>query len=438
MAKNEVNLTVIVPEGAQAFEISPGRFRVVEKRERYVGGTRFTLEEFDTTALLLITTDLAMAERVESVVKALAPQAALMAIEQAERKLQWVTDVNGRLAADGHYLIDEKTQRQREQNGGPVSTDQADLLRKAAENIKAARENAERLDWGAAWAEARRASRPLRVLMSGLWGNAAEALTRANTPAEELALEEEIKLNRAKRVGPPRIVPPVASAPLVAFNTLPQHYLWVDWMKTAHFGRNLIPDGDFQDPDALRAGGWADESYPYDGVATTASSDTIKKDSEDRWLKLMVHPAPGRPIDTLPPFLDQPAAAIRSPAIPVKAGQFLRVSVMILRRLATPDGAGGVVVRDSIGGQALQYVSREAIPEPSKLIYYRRVPADGTFTVTLGLAGYGGAFFNDLKVERVEASEPPPDVARLPRARRPDATPPAAAARPAPARPSAR
>ena len=65
-ARNDMKITVIVPEGAQAFEISPGRFRVLE-RERTVGGTRITLPEFDTTALILVTTDIAMAERVEAV-----------------------------------------------------------------------------------------------------------------------------------------------------------------------------------------------------------------------------------------------------------------------------------------------------------------------------------------------------------------------------------
>ncbi len=204
LAQNDVNITVIVPEGAQAFEISPGQFNVVDKRERTVGGTRLRIPEFDTSMLLLVTTDVEMAQRVEAVVNALAPRAAAMAIEQAELKLQWVTDINGRLAADGHYLVSEKDRKKRDSNGGQPSTDQADLLRMAAKNIATARENQERLDFAAAWAEARRASRPLRLLMNELWKNADEALQRANTPPEELAKEEQIKLGRFKRVGPPR------------------------------------------------------------------------------------------------------------------------------------------------------------------------------------------------------------------------------------------
>jgi len=134
MALNDMKMTVIVPEGAQAFEVSPGRVRVLE-RERGVGGTRYTIPEFDTTALILITTDIAMAERVEAAVATIRPQAVRMAIEQAELKLAWTTEINQRLATDGHYLVQEKEQKAREINGGPLPTDQVDLLNKAAENI---------------------------------------------------------------------------------------------------------------------------------------------------------------------------------------------------------------------------------------------------------------------------------------------------------------
>src|SRR5206468_9511729 len=99
-------------------------------------------------------------------------------------------------------LIEEKERQKRAKTGGPLPTDQVDLLVQSAANIKAARENLEREDYANAWSEARRASRPLRVLMRGLWQNAFEATVRANTPPEDIANEELIKTGRAKRVGP--------------------------------------------------------------------------------------------------------------------------------------------------------------------------------------------------------------------------------------------
>ena len=438
LARDEVKITCIVPEGAQAFLISPGRVRTLE-RERYVGGTRITIPEFDTTALILVTTDVEMAERVEAVVNSIRPRAVQMAIEQAQLKLEWVSEINGRLAADGHYLIEEKERKKRQANGGgSISTDQADLLSKAAANIKSARENLEREDYENAWLEARRASRPLRILMSGLWANAYVAMLRANTLDQDLANEELIKVGRAKRVGPPLIVPTVASAPLASFNTLPQHYFWVDWMKTARFGVNLMPSGTFDQPDALEKAGWTNQSYQYEGIKSEVRTAPDGAGGSRRMVKMIVEPVDPSEAATanLPPFLDFPAAAIRSPGVKVRAGEFFRISVYVQRPIASAAGVGGLVIRDSIGGEALQLTSTGPIPALTKFVFYRRAAADGELFITLGLAGYGEAFFDEVSVQRVE-SAPAPEaapaassaavgVARLPRPRRPDVVPSAA------------
>ncbi len=423
-ARNDLTLTVTAPEGAEAFEISPGRFRVLGHK-RDVGGTRITLPEFDTSALVLVTTDVAMAERVEAVINSIRPRAVQMAIEQAELKLRWVAEINGRLAADGHFLIDAKERKRRLDNGGSIATDEADLLRKSEEAIKAARDYAERLDWDNAWSEARRASRPLRILMRGQWANAANATERANTPAVDLANEDQIKLKRVLKVGPPLAMPATASPPLVAFNMLPQQYIWVDWMKTGGFGRNLVPSGSFDAPESLEESGWAQTDYHYDGVKSSVEFSPEGDNKPGKMIKITVMPEKKWGIDELVPFLDFPAAAIRSPAVAVRAGQFFRISVMVKRTRPTVEGVGGVVVRDSIGGDALQFVSNEAMPAMTRVVLYRRAPADGELTVTLGLAGYDTVFFDDLRVERVEAAAPAgaPGVARLPRPRRPAAAP---------------
>jgi hypothetical protein len=344
-----------------------------------------------------------------------------MAIEQAELKHAWVTEINGRLAAEGHYLIEEKERRKREANGGPLPTDQADLLTKSAENIKAARENLEREDFSTAWAEARRASRPLRILMRGLWDNASLAMVKANMHPDDVANEELLRTGRVKHKGGALLVPAVASAPLASFNMLPQHYLWIDWMKNGRFGRNLLPSGNFDDPDALEKAGWASAGYPIEGVVGKVTTVPWEKAPQARYIKMTVEPAEGRTIDELPPFLDHPPAAIRSPAVKVKAGQFLRISVLVQRRTESVPGTGGVLIRDSIGGEALQLSSTAAIPALTRVVFFRRAAADGDLTVTLGLAGYGEAIFDELTIERVEATAPAeaPDIARLPQPRRP-------------------
>jgi len=122
--------------------------------------------------------------------------------------------------------------------------------------------------------------------------------------------------------------------------------------------------------------------------------------------------------------------------VKVSAGQFLRISVFVRRPNPTAAGAGGVIVRDSIGGELLQFVSNAAIPALTKIVLYRRADADGDLTVTLGLAGYGDAFFDDLAVERVESAPAfePAEVARLPRPSRPTVAPATAAGEATPKR----
>ena len=128
-------------------------------------------------------------------------------------------------------------------------------------------------------------------------------------------------------------------------------------------------------------------------------------------------------------------AAVRSPAVRVGAKQFVRISVLVHRPIASAPGAGGVIVRDSIGGETLQFRTTDPIPELSRVVLYRRVPADGELTVTLGLAGYGDVFFDDLRIEPVVSIPPsvPQAVDGLARRRSPE--PPSvrsSAARPEP------
>jgi hypothetical protein len=195
---------------------------------------------------------------------------------------------------------------------------------------------------------------------------------------------------------------------------LPQHYIWVDWMGKS-FSRNLVPSGTFDEfstLESLESAGWTDVSRPFEGV--TAKIGTVRSSRDGkRLLKISVKPTDEKKVDTLPPFLDYPVGAIRSPEIKVKAGQFLKISVDLAKRIHTNPGHGGVIIRDSIGGEPLQFRYSDPILELTKTVLFRRAPADGVVTVTLGMASYGDVFFNDFKVEVAEgpAESAPADLA---------------------------
>jgi hypothetical protein len=432
LAYDKVTITPVLPEGAQAFEISPGDVKVLTP-ERVPGGTKLTLEEFDTTSLILCTGDLGLYDRVRSIVEAVRPIAVPLAIEQAEQMLQAVTEINGRLAADGHQLrskVDLKLRRQAGFEGPPP--DVPDLLAQSQRYIKNARDAQERQDYSVAWAEARRAKRPLRTVMSGHWEQANSALARAaesinpEGPKEEDEEPKKVDYKPKKLTSAPLLITPISCPPAISFYTLPEHYIWVDWIKGRpgyRFGRNRVPSGSFDDPLTITASGWVDVSYQMDGIIAKISTvprseangwplgpnrpnlDQIAPDNRpsNRVVKLNVSAERPEELDTLlPKFLDFPVAAIRSPPVRVEANNLIRISVLVKRPFTSPTGTGGIFVRDSIGGEQFQFRTSMGLGSFSRVVLFRKAPADCTFTVTLGLAGYAEAYFDDFRVEVIE------------------------------------
>ncbi len=457
MAADKVRLTPALPQGAQVFEISPGEVKVLTPT-REAGGREFFIQEFDTTSMLLCTTDLELFQRIQAQVDSVRPRAVPMAIRQAELLLEEVKDVHRRLEADGHQIrSDEELKNRRKAGIEARPPDARDLLAKAEEYIKSARDAWEREDYAWAWAEARRAGRPLRVLMHGHWMQANAALLSA---AETINPKRPKPAPGAKKPPPypPLLVPPVACPPCISFYTLPEYYIWVDWIKGRPgygFGPNRVPSGSFDDQEEITAAGWVNIGHQIEGlttkIATVCADQTEPKEpwmfgfdpereAENHVIKLTVAAQRSEELDTiLPPVLDFPVAAIRSPEIRVEANNLIRISVLVKRAFKSPPGTGGIIVRDTIGGDQFQFRTSAEVPRFSRVVLFRKAPANGTFTVTLGLAGYGDAYFDDFRVEVIEegAASTGPGLAQGRRRQRPAAAPtlpdpnlPAAAALP--------
>ncbi len=436
LAVDRLVITPILPEGAQAFEITPGEVKVLTT-ERVPGGRRITLDEFDTTSLVLCTGDLGMYERVRAIVDGLRNRAVPLAIEQAEILHKAVTETNGRLAADGHQFRSKVDLKLRQRAGiESPPPDVPDLLARSQEAINSAREARDRQDYALAWAEARRAKRSLRIVMRGHWDQAWESFTRAaesiNPEGPKPEDEEPKRVEKTPKVtlDAPLLLQPVACPPGISFYTLPEHYIWVDWIKGRpgyRFGPNRVPSGDFEDPDAMTADGWVDVSYQMKGIiakmtvmsrkeangkpiGNKPNRDQLSPDNahSERVVKLQVLPENQEELDTiLPKFFDFPVAAIRSPPIPVEANNLIRISVLVKRPYLSAGGLGGIIIRDSIGGEQFQYRSNGPIASFSRVVLFRKAPAAETFTVTLGLAGYAEAYFDDFRVEVIEDDKAP-------------------------------
>jgi len=461
MAMNDLKITVPVPESAQAFEISAGDVRTLD-RERVPGGARITIPEFGTTSLVLVTTDFAMADRLQNAISRVRPLAVSLAIEQAELRYQEVAQINDVLIKSGKRLYDKTdTKVQPLPDGAPEPLDEYDLLHQAEESIKGAREALEREDYPHAWAEARRAHRPLRHLMYAQWQKAYQSVLKKVVPEEpkpsptqrgRLTRRQIMDLEREKLKRTPYLVSPVMCPPLLSYNTLPLVDSWVNLIEKP-FGPNLVPQGTFEDDAPLRSGGWIDQSHHFRGivgkVSTTFEQKEKKNDKEERddvdengnalprnrLLQLTVEPTDKKDLDKFPPYLDFVAAAIRSPAIRVERDQFYRISMMVKKYNPSAPGASGLIITDSIGGETMQYRLGSSYPRLSRVVIFRRAPTDGTLTVTMGLDGFGDAFIDDFRVQKVDLRAPniPDDVAgERPRPRQVDEdfTSPATANRP--------
>ena len=441
MAINNLILRVPAPESAQAFEVSLGGVKWLNI-ERVPGGKQITVPDFGNTAIVVVTTDFSLFARFEASVNALRSKAIFMAIEQAQIHFNQVEEIHRRLADDDH---------------NPKNSSAFELLQASRKFIKSADEALQREDYPLAWSEARRASRPLRILMRLHFDTAYNEI--ADITGQSFGEEPRVKptdkpkdppkVPKPKGPFPPTLVLPVSSPPLVAFNMLPRQYLWNDWIRKYRFGRNELTGGTFEAKDPVSAPGWIVEQHPIEGVYGAI------KPFPGGWkgkqvLRFMVRPTQEDGIDNLAPFLDEMPIALVSPPVQVYADEIVRISVDILNIRGINPGGGGIIVRPSIGGETLQFRSVQVFPDWRKVVLYRQAPADGPLTVTLGLAGFGDVFFDDLRIERL--TDPNADasgagganLAGRPRPRRrpaPGAEPdengpvprPSAAARPRPA-----
>ncbi len=379
LAQEEIKLVIPGHLSATAWQLSLGGMEYLDAKKT-VGGREVTLgpssrSDFNTSAIVLITSDLDLKNRLEADINRVRPVAAELAIRQADYQIRWVTDTHSRLVLRG-----------RDVEGSSA------LLVAAREILQAALAAQQRGEYASAYAEARRVGQPLRILMRVHHNEAVEALEEATDPGDGFKL----------------VLSPVASPPLLAFNTLPQHYAWLDWITQYPWSVNLLPAGDFEtdDPEEFESQGWVRAGYDVEGLEGHIRNVPLEpaevRPESQRALQLASRVAKDADVDQFPAYQEHPIVAIESPSVSVKRGHFLRISVLVKMRRNTPRGGGGLIIRDSFGGEPLQFRWTEPIPEWRRVVLYRRAPADGEFHVTLGLATtVGEVFFDDLRIERI-------------------------------------
>lgn len=342
-----------VPASMQAWEVSPGQVHAL-KVERTTGGTKITLPEFGLTAAIVFTGSQAngIVARFQEQARQMSKIAAKWTRDLAEEEIRKVAMIEEQLEQAGHTLPDSQK-----------------LLENARQRLQSCTEYLAKGDYREADAEGQRVLRPLRILMRNQW-------LQATTELDGL---------------------PVASPYAVSFFTLPQQWRFMDQVRKAKAGANVLPGGDFElSPDRVAQGWQSQEStLASDDVVVAARRVTTQPKEGRQCLMLQILPKGPPPY---PAALERAFVAINSPVVRLPPGTLVRISAWMSLPGGIVTSVDGALFYDSAGGEPLAVRQTDSMPW-RKFTLYRRVPPSGMINVTLALTGLGVAYFDDVRIE---------------------------------------
>ena len=383
-----------VPETASVFAVSTTKIQAL-RSERVEGGTKITLENFDQTAAIAITSDRNWKAKFERRMEKHQADSARVAIELAKAKIDRVRRVDAELEKLGvgqrksPYLLREASQ---------LIADAEAAYRQAE-----AEERNDAITFREGYHQARQSSRAamqaIRILQRLHWDDAVR--------------------NRSS---------PLTSMHAASFQTLPDH-----WRMIAALGRssigiddNLLPSGDFEDltPQEMIAEGWQHGQQPVDGV--TANAELALTSLRGNYaLRLVALPEAN---EDIPAVIDQKLVSVVTPPVRVEAGQLVHISGRTRVVRPIKGSVVGATLVDSIAGRAgalhwTQPVAEETVEllqpirprrrhsrEPAarrkqefrdgweRFELVREVFESGDLTLTFELNGLGEIQFDDIRI----------------------------------------
>ena len=388
LATNNLELVVPgVPEDAQVWEVSPGDVHALQF-DRVAGGVKVVVPEFGLTTALVFTANNDRAGQLQLAARRMRRLAAQWSYELAAEELKKVERINSQLEELGHPQPDGQQ-----------------LLAEARKRLDSARQAFDRRvssDDKAAYTEAQRALRPLRILMRAHWEDAVKAHAKLIMPAEPLAAD-------ANRVPPStawkkRLLESAVSSPYaLSFYTLPRHWQFLQELQDAKPGPNALTNGDFELPPTQAPEAWTLQEVTLDEVDLSAERVAQQPKEGHQCLKLQVK---ARDPKAVPVALERTFLAISSPAVKAPPGCIVQISGWVRIPEPIQGSVDGALLFDSIGGEPLAVRLTGPIPW-RKFTLHRRVPSTGVVSVTMALTGIGTAYFDDIRVEPLYGNPTP-------------------------------
>jgi hypothetical protein len=261
-------------------------------------------------------------------------------------------------------------------------------------------------------------------------GDFARALATLDVAENEVALARREPWERAST----KFTSTLASPAGASFDWLPLHVELRIRLQNVPPGPNMLPGGDFENLEAVLAGGWRQRRYDTPEIETDVQLSTKNPHGGDHSLRLSAKPrASGGGKGAVGPIMvERPPVWITSPPLHVKRGQVLRVSGFAKSRdiaTSTAQPTAGLLVFTSEGGPELGERFRN-VDQWREFALFRAVTEDGPITITFALTGLGEASVDDCSVAIIDPSRPnSPTKANA--VFRPD-LPPSTGTRPAP------
>jgi hypothetical protein len=361
-AKSKLSIVVPqVPESLVPYELSPGEVRELRERQRVPGGVKITLPEFGLTGAIAFLPPAgpnSLLVHYQHLTKKTRQMAAQWAHDLAQVELTKVSAINRQLAEAGHGQKDGEA-----------------LLQNCRARLQQCRHLWEDHNYAEAYHEADRALRPLRILMRAEWEDACKGLDT-----------------------------PVASPYALSYFTLPRHWRFMDQVQSMRAGHNVLPGGEFEGQTT-----WQQNRICLDSAHVDLDARLVPDQPHDGRQCLMLeikaktNPGPDGKVPPAPGALERTYLAVSSPAVRLQPGTLVRISAWVRVPKAISASADGALIYDSAGGEPLAVRIAGDIKQWRKITLYRRVPSTGVLNVTLALTGIGKVYFDDVRIEPLEA-----------------------------------
>jgi hypothetical protein len=385
-ALNNLSVTLPLPQYLQVWQVSPGVVRPADGVERVPGGVKITLKEFDLTAAIVCTSDVNV----------------LVELQNAERDGRKLAVQYSHDLAKAELSKVRRVYEQLEQGGHPLR-DGTSLLALAERKLTRVEDLWDAHKYGDAYLEAQRAVRPLRLLQRACWDEAMKDLTPTGLVVTRGAPPDSAETLPRKpmtqTMQSSSITSAVSSPYAVSFYTLPRHWAFMEQIRAAKAGENVLPGGDFEAPPGDDwPPGWLPQKVTLPSDDVELSADRVTEDAQEGKQSLRLRIKPKDPLHA-PAALERTFLAVHTPAVRLPPGSLVRVTGWV--RLPGPVAAStdGALVYDSAGGEPLAVRLTGATGKWKQFTLYRKVPATGTINVTMALTGIGTAYFDDIRIE---------------------------------------